>query len=68
MGPRETADNTLGYSTGSRSQTGAGRASASEAAAANVHAAQDPPPAAAGLTVAGPVGSGWPPKTGFRRR
>ena len=53
MGPRETAVNTLGYSTGSRSQTGAGRASASEAAAANVHAAQDPPPAAAGLTVEG---------------
>jgi hypothetical protein len=53
MGPRETAVNTLGYSTESRSKTGAGRASASEAAAANVHAAQHPPQAAAGLTVAG---------------
>jgi hypothetical protein len=44
MGPRQTAVNTLGYSTGSRPKAEAGRGSAkrSEPASANVHAAVGP--------------------------
>jgi hypothetical protein len=65
MGPRQTAVNTLSYSTGSRSKAEAGRASAKTIGTGVCECPRRTGPRLDQRS-SGPVGSGWPSaKTGF---